>query len=66
MLDKHPETAAGGTARDAAIGAAAYASAERDLAERLKVIQNPGLLPTVFGGMPIVPTPAARAPGQNL
>ena len=51
-----------GSTRDAAIGAAAYASAEQDLDMRLRALHNAGSAP-VFGAMPISPTPIRR-PGS--
>ena len=66
-LDAMPEAAgAGQKARDAAIGAAAYASAEQQLAERLHQVQNPGVFPTVLGGMPIATNPLRRIGGLTL
>lgn len=63
ILDTSPgHEAAGGAARDAAIGAAAFASAEQELSERLRAVQNPGM-PTVMGPLPVIPTPIRR-PGS--
>jgi hypothetical protein len=57
MLDRQGQV---GASRDAAIGAAAFASAEQELAERLQRIQLPGVFPAIVGEMPVAPAPIRR------
>lgn len=63
MLDEHGQI---GPSRDAAIGAAAYLSAEQELAERLKAVQEPGAFPTVVGKLPLYQAPLRRPGGLTL